>query len=118
MAMSRAASAARTSSVFSAACCPPTRLEQFSANADSDFARCLGLDVEPDRRVDAQQVFERDALLLKQLEYRVHASTAADHADIPGRLAHDPAQRVYVVGVRPSDQHHVGGGRDLDAVEG
>ena len=57
-------------------------------------------------------------VFLEPLEARLDAALAADHADVLGRPVQQVAQARLVVLVAAGDEHHIGGGRNVQLLHG
>src|SRR3982750_1195103 len=91
--------------------------DQLGKDRDGDFRRGDRADVEPDRRVDAAQAFDRHAFLLERLEDARDLGPAADQADVAQIARGERAQCFEVVGVAAGHDHRVGGRRQVGAMQ-
>ena len=87
--------------------------DQFGNDADGDFLRGDGANVEADRRVHRPERFGRGALFKKRVEDAPHFGFAADQPDVAHRIGDDGSKRVEVVRVSPRDDHGIRRRRQL-----
>ena len=76
-------------------------------DADADFLRRIGADVQTDRRVHAVEVMAVDALRFQTLPHFGDLALAADHAEVAGVAVVNLLQNMLVVLVAARHEDHV-----------